>query len=97
MQGHPISAHLRTQIITQTSILISPLSANFEDTRIPLKVEDCVNNAFPQVAWCRDTFHASFILYYFTSPITIQGGIEPGTSGTGAVRLTTRPQQLLES
>ena len=49
MQGHPISAHLRTQIITQTSILISPLSANFEDTRIPLKVEASLNDAFPQV------------------------------------------------
>ena len=50
MEGYPISAHLRTQIVTQISIIISPLSANSEDTRIPLKVEESVNDAFLQDA-----------------------------------------------
>ena len=50
MEGYPISAHLRTQIVTQISIIISPLSANSEDTRIPLKVEESLNDAFLQDA-----------------------------------------------
>ena len=50
MEGHPISAHLRTQTVTQISIIISPLSANSEDTRIPLKVEESLNDAFLQDA-----------------------------------------------
>ena len=50
MEGQPISAHLRTEIVTQTLIIISPLSANSEDTRIPLKVEESLNDAFLQDA-----------------------------------------------
>ena len=50
MEGQPTAAHLRTQIVTQTLIIISPLSANSEDTRIPLKVQESLNDAIPQDA-----------------------------------------------
>ena len=42
-------------------------------------------------------FPREFDFLFVTGPNTTQGGIEPGTSGTGAGTFTTRPQQLLNS
>ena len=42
-------------------------------------------------------FSREFDFLFLTSPSTTQGGIEPGTSGTGAGGSTARPQQLLGS
>ena len=42
-------------------------------------------------------FPRGFDFLFVTSPTPTQGGIEPGTSGTGAGGFTARPQQLLNS
>ena len=96
MQGRPISGHLSTQLVTQTPILISALSANPEDLSIPLEWRK-VSMMCSRRLHGAEYFSREFDFLFLTSPDTILGGIDPGTSGTGAGCLTARPQQLLGS
>ena len=96
MQGRPISGHLSTQLVTQTPILVSALSANPEDLSIPLEWRK-VSMMCSRRLHGAEYFSREFDFSFLTSPDTILGGIDPGTSGTGAGCLTARPQQLLES